>query len=159
MSLSFLLVWYARRHETFGKLCHIKIPKRKNVQPLKNITHNQFLTTYSKRLTVQQFNYFIVFSKHYKVKLDLGGLTKARYPRITKRETKRVLVLSLWCDQRQETFININFFKQQLTNNRSKVGVLLWLFRAFYSLSFSSYICKVRDTHSENPIRRSLLTT
>ena len=42
-------------------------------------------------------------------------------------------------------------FKQQLTNNRSKVCVLLWLFRAFYSLSFLSYICKVCDTHSEKP--------
>ena len=32
------------------------------------------------------------------------------------------------------------FFKQQLSNNRSKVCVLLWLFRTFYSLSFSSYL-------------------
>ena len=51
------------------------------------------------------------------------------------------------------------FFKQQLTNNRSKVCVLLWLFRAFYSLSFSSHIIKVRDTHSEKPVRRFLFTT
>ena len=49
------------------------------------------------------------------------------------------------------------FFKQQLTNNRSKVCVVLWLLRAFYSLSFSSYLYKVRDTHSEKPIRRSYL--
>ena len=49
------------------------------------------------------------------------------------------------------------FFKQQLTNNRTKVCVLLWLFRAFYSLSFSSYLYKVRDTHSEKPVRRSYL--
>ena len=109
MSLSFLLVWYARRQETFGKLCHINIPKRKNVQPLKNVTHNQFLTKYSKRLTVQQL------SKHYKVKLDLDGLTNARYPRITKRETKRVSVLSLWCNQRQEMFVIIGLF--QATTN------------------------------------------
>ena len=45
------------------------------------------------------------------------------------------------------------FFKQHLTNNRSKVCVLLWLFGAFYSLSFSSYLYKVRDTHSEKPVR------
>ena len=49
------------------------------------------------------------------------------------------------------------FFKQQLTNNRTKVCVLLWLFRAFYSLSFLSYLYKVRDTHSEKPARRSYL--
>ena len=109
MSLFFLLVWYARRQETFGKLCHINIPKKKNVQPLKNITHNQFLTKYSKRLTVQEL------SKHYKVKLDLDGLTKVTYPRITKRATKRVSVLSLWCDQRQETFVNIGL--SQITTN------------------------------------------
>ena len=46
------------------------------------------------------------------------------------------------------------FFKQQLTHNRSKVCVLLWLFRAFDSLSFSSYIYIVSDTHSEKPVRR-----
>ena len=79
------------------------------MQPLKNITCNQFLTKYSNRLTVQQV------SKHYKVKLDLDGLRKARYPRITKRATKRVSVLSLWCDQRQETFVNIGLF-QAITN-------------------------------------------
>ena len=49
------------------------------------------------------------------------------------------------------------FLKQQLTNNRSKVCVLLWLFRAFYSVSFSSYRYKERDTHSEKPVRRSHL--
>ena len=43
------------------------------------------------------------------------------------------------------------FFKQQLTNNLSNVCNLLWLFRAIYSLSFSSYIYKVRDTRSEKP--------
>ena len=49
------------------------------------------------------------------------------------------------------------FFKQQLTNDRSKVCVLLWLFRAFYSLSFLSYTYKVRDTDSEKPVRRCYL--
>ena len=49
------------------------------------------------------------------------------------------------------------FFKQQLTNNRSKVCALLWLFRAFYSLSFSSYLYKVRDTDSEKPVSRCYL--
>ena len=49
------------------------------------------------------------------------------------------------------------FFKQKLTNNRCKVCVLLWLFRAFYSLSFSSYLYKVRVKQSEKLIRRSYL--
>ena len=49
------------------------------------------------------------------------------------------------------------FFKQHLTNNRSKVCVLSWLFEAFYSLSVSSCIYKVRDTLSENPVRSSYL--
>ena len=106
MSVSFLLVWYALRQETFGKFCHFNIPKGKTFISLKNITHNQFLTKYSKRLTVQQL------SKHYKVKLDLDGLTKARYPRITKRET---VCKYLWCNQRQETFVNIGLF--QATTN------------------------------------------
>ena len=47
------------------------------------------------------------------------------------------------------------FFKQQLTNNRSKVCVLLWLFRTCYSLSFLSYLYKVRVRQSEKLIRRS----
>ena len=68
-----------------------------------------FLRKYSNRITVQQL------SKHYKVKLHLDGLRKARYPRITKRATKRVSVLSHWCDQIQETFINIGLF--QATTN------------------------------------------
>ena len=49
------------------------------------------------------------------------------------------------------------FFKQQLTNNRTKICVLLWLVRAFYSLSFSCYLHKVRDIHSEKPVRRFYL--
>ena len=68
-----------------------------------------FLRKYSNRITVQQL------SKNYKVKLDLDGLRKARYPRITKRATKRVSVLSLWCDQRQQTIVNIGLF--QATTN------------------------------------------
>ena len=51
-------------------------------------------------------------SKHFRVKLDLDGLRKARYPRITKRETKRVSVLSLCRDQRQETLLNLGFFSK-----------------------------------------------
>ena len=49
--------------------------------------------------------------KHYRVKLDLDGPTKARYPRITKTATKRVSVLSLCCEQRQETFVNLGLFQ------------------------------------------------
>ena len=83
-------------------------PKQKQ-STFKNITHDQFLTENFNRLIVQHF------SKHYKVKLDLDGLRKARYPRITKRATERVSVLFLWCDQRQETFVNIGLF--QATTN------------------------------------------
>ena len=71
----------------------------------KTINHDQFLSKYSNRLTDQPL------SKHYRVKLDLDGLRKARYPRITKRGTKRVSVLSLCCDQRQETFVNLGLFE------------------------------------------------
>ena len=49
------------------------------------------------------------------------------------------------------------FFKQRLVNSPSKVCVLLWLFRAFYFLSFSSYLYKVRVRHSQKPVRRSYL--
>ena len=55
----------------------------------------------------------------------------------------------------RRSFQTLAFFKQQLTYNGSKVCVLLWLFRAFYSPSFSSYLYKVRDTHSKKPVRRS----
>ena len=65
---------------------------------------DQFLIKYSYRLTDQ------ALSKHFRVKLDLDGLRKARYLRITKRGTKRVSVLSLCCDQRQETFVNLGRF-------------------------------------------------
>ena len=64
---------------------------------------------YSYRLTDQ------ALSKHFRVKLDLDDLRKARYLRITKRGTKRVSVLSLCCDQRQETFVDLGLF--QTTTN------------------------------------------
>ena len=104
MSFSFLLVWYARRPETFGKLCILTFTKEKR-STFKKYNSQSILTKYSKSLKVQPL------SKHYKVKLDLDGLKSARYPRITKRETKRVSVLTLWCDQRQETFVNIGLFQ------------------------------------------------
>ena len=75
----------------------------------KAINHDQFLTKYSKRLTDQ------LLSKHSRVKLVLDGLREARYPRITKRGTKRVSVLSLCCDQRQEMFVSLGLF--QTTTN------------------------------------------
>ena len=68
-------------------------------------SRSNFLRKYPNRITVQQL------IKNYKVKLDLDGIRKARYPRITKRATKRVSVLSLWCDQRQETLVNIGLFQ------------------------------------------------
>ena len=77
---------------------------RKNGHPLKTINHDQFWTKYSDTLTDQPL------SKRYRVKLDLDGLRKARYPRITKRATKRMSVLSLCCDQRQQTFVNLGLF-------------------------------------------------
>ena len=52
--------------------------------------------------------------KHYRIKPGLDGLRKARYPRFTKRGTKRLSVLSLCCDQRQETFVNLGLLKQLL---------------------------------------------
>ena len=78
---------------------------KKTRQPSKTITQVQFLTKYSNRLTDQPL------SKHHTVNLDLDGLKKPRYPRMTKRATKRVWVLSLWCHQRQETFKNIATFQ------------------------------------------------
>ena len=57
-----------------------------------------------------------------KEKLDLDGLRKARYPRITKRATKRVSVLSLWCDQRQETkFVSCYVFLEPFTPLASRL--------------------------------------
>ena len=124
---------------------------RKNGHPLKTINHDQFLTKYSNTLRDQPLG------KHYRVKLDLGGLTKARYPRITKTATKWVPVLSLCCDKRQEHLWILAFFKQLLTNDLCLVCVLLWFFRAFYSLSFSSYLYQVRGRHDEERARRSYL--
>ena len=83
----------------------------RSCHPLKTINPDQVLTKYSYRLTDQALN------KHFRVKLDLDGLRKARYLRITKRGTKRVSVLSLCCDQRQETFVDLGLF--QTTNDLS----------------------------------------
>ena len=66
--------------------------------------HHKFLAKHSNRLTNQPH------CKHFRVKVDLDGLRKARYPRITKRATKRVSGLSCCCDQRQETFVNLRLF-------------------------------------------------
>ena len=125
----------------------------KNGHPLQTINHHQLLTKYSNSLTDQPL------SKHYRVKLDLDGPRKTRYPRITKRATKRVSVLSLCCDQRQETFVNLGLF-QTTTNLGSFLSLclsLLWLFRAFYSLSFSFYLYQVRSRHCETREIRSYL--
>ena len=77
---------------------------RRSGHPLKTINRDQFLTKYSYRLTDQ------ALSKHFRVKLDLDGLTKGTYLRITKRGTERVSVLSLCCDQGQETFVHLGLF-------------------------------------------------
>ena len=82
---------------------------RRSVHPLKTINLDQFLTKYSYRLTDQ------ALSKHFRVKLDLDGLRKARYLRITKKGTKRVSVFSLCFDQKQETFVHLGLF--QTTTN------------------------------------------
>ena len=81
----------------------------KNGHPLKTTNHHQFLTKYFNRLTDQPL------SKHYRVRLDLDGLITPRYLQITERATKRVSVLSLCCDQRQETSVNLGLF--QTTTN------------------------------------------
>ena len=94
-----------RRWEIFAILTFLK-EKRSS---LKKKNHDKFLTKYSNTLTDQPL------SKHYRVKLDQDGLRKARYLRIRERGTKRVSVLSLCCDQRQETFVNLGLF--QTTTN------------------------------------------
>ena len=66
----------------------------------------QFLAKYSNRLTDKPLR------KHFRVKLDLDGVRKARYPRITKRATKRVSGLSCFCDQSQEAFVNLRLFQR-----------------------------------------------
>ena len=83
--------------------------QRKNGQPSKAITQVQFLTKYSNCLTDKPL------SKHHRVNLDLDGIQKPRYPRMTKTATKRVWVLSVWCHQRQETFVNLGIL--QITTN------------------------------------------
>ena len=50
-----------------------------------------------------------------------------------------------------------HFSYNPLTNHRSYVCVLLWLFIAFYSLSFLCYLQKVRHRHCEKQARRSYL--
>ena len=95
---------YGRSQETFVNLCHITFPKDKR-STFKNYHQVQFSTKYCNRLTDQPL------SKHHTVNLDLDGLKEPRYPRMTKRATKRVWVLSLWCHQRQETFKNIATFQ------------------------------------------------
>ena len=112
---------------------------------------NFFLTKYSKRLEDQPL------CKHYRVKLDLDGLRKAGYAQITKTAPKRVSVVSLCCDKRQDQLYISASFKQLLTNDRSLICVLLWLFRAFYSLSFSSYLYQVPDINGGKRARRSYL--
>ena len=107
--------------------------QRKNGHPSKAMTQVQFLTKYSNRLKGQSL------SKHHRVNLDLDGLRKPRYPRMTKAATKRVWVLSLWCLQRQETFVNLGLF--QTSNNYSSFLSLCPLtafFIASYSLMFLS---------------------
>ena len=91
--------WFSCSHWQ-NKTSLLKQPKqvnhviKNNNYLLKN--HDQFLTKYFKSQTDQPL------SKHYRVKLDLDGLRKARYSWITKTATKRVSVLSLCCDQRQD---------------------------------------------------------
>ena len=63
--------------------------QRKNGQPSKAVTQVQFLTKCSNTLKDQPL------SKHHRVNLDLDGLRKPRYPRMTKTLTKGVWVFSL----------------------------------------------------------------
>ena len=69
-----------QKQETFVNLCHIVANSslRKNGHPLKTISHHQFLTKYSNRLTDQPLR------KHYNLKADLDCLRKARYLPITE---------------------------------------------------------------------------
>ena len=82
----------------------LTFPKEKR-SSFKNNSHHQLLTKYSKRLRDQPLR------KHFRVKVDLDGLRKARYPRITKRATKRVSGFSCSVDQRQGTFVNLGLFQ------------------------------------------------
>ena len=101
--------------------------QRKNGQPSTITNHVQFLTKYSKRLKDKPF------SKHYRVNLDLDDPKNTRYPRMTKRLTERVLMFSLCCYRRQETFVNLGLF--QATSNYSWF-LCLCLVMAFHSISF-----------------------
>ena len=99
------IIVHRRRSYIFAILT---FPEEKR-SSFRNYKSPSILTKYSNRLTDQPLR------KHYSVKLDLDGLRKRRYPRITKTATKRVSVLSLCCDQRQETFVSLGLF--QTTTN------------------------------------------
>ena len=138
----FFSLWYDRRQETFVNICHIVVPKEKNGQPSTITNHVQFLTKYSKRLKDKPL------SKHYRVNLDLDDLEKARYPQMTQSLTKRVLMFSLCCYRRQETFVNLGLF--QTTSNYSWF-LCLCLVMAFHSILFlytSSLISKKYRGHT-----------
>ena len=138
----FFSLWYDRRQETFVNICHIVVPKEKNGQPSTITNHLQFLTKYSKRLKDKPL------SKHYRVNLDLDDLEKARYPQMTQSLTERVLMFSLCCYRRQETFVNLGLF--QTTSNYSWF-LCLCLVMAFHSILFlytSSLISKKYRGHT-----------
>lgn len=101
--------------------------QRKNGQHSTITNHVQFLTKYSKRLKDKPL------SKHYRVNLDLDDLEKARYPHMTQSLTERVLMFSLCCYRRQETFVNLGLF--QTTSNYSWF-LCLCLVMAFHSILF-----------------------
>ena len=110
--------------------------QRKHGQPSTITNHVQFLTKYSKRLKDKPL------SKHYRVNLDLDDLEKARYPQMTQSLTERVLMFSLCCYRRQETFVNLGLF--QTISNYSWF-LCLCLVMAFHSILFlytSSLISK-----------------
>ena len=70
----------------------LTFPKEKRSSFKNYKSRSIFLTKHTNRLTDPPLG------KNYRVKLDLDGLRKARYRRITKTATKRVFVLSLCCD-------------------------------------------------------------
>ena len=138
----FFSLWYDRRQETFVNICHIVVPKEKNGQPSTITNHVQFLTKYSKRLKDKPL------SKHYRVNLDLDDLEKARYPQMTQSLTERVLMFSLCCYRRQETFVNLGLF---LTTSNYSWFLCLCLVMAFHSILFlytSSLISKMYRGHT-----------
>ena len=50
-----------------------------------------------------------------KVRVDLDDLNKARNPWMTQRATKRLQVLPMWCDPKQEKFVNRDLFQTTTT--------------------------------------------